>query len=52
MTNFTIIWKIREGDIHEQEFRGYADKIDAMMDWIIHQCIDMNKVEWYKVNET
>jgi len=51
MTTYTFIWKLRDGDIHEQEFRGYECEIDAADDWIVQHGINMDEIEWMKVNE-
>lgn len=52
MTTFTFIWKIREGDVHEQEYRGYEHEVDAADDWIDDHCINMDEIEWMEVKES
>ncbi len=51
MATFKIVWKIIDGDLHEQEFRGYEQEIDAVDDWMEHHNIDMEEIEYIHVNE-
>ena len=51
MHTFTIIWKIVNGDIHEQDFRNYECEGDAVDDWMEHQNVDMSEIEWVKIED-
>jgi hypothetical protein len=52
MATFKFVWKIRGGDLHEQEFRGYEHEFDAADDWIDHHCINMDEIEWMEITES
>lgn len=51
MRTFVITWKIVNGDMHEQEFRGYECEGDAVDDWMEIHNIDLSEIERVNIEE-
>ncbi len=51
MTTYRFIWKIRGGDMYEQDYRGYEHEVDAADDWIDNHGIIMEEVESLDIKE-